>query len=221
MNKFQIGDFVIDHRFEYKLGRVVEVIDCEPFDLLKVMVGPDDYVTRPSVSFEKISNADNFTIIQHVNDDDQTSINDCPARQIAADILSDTVLSTDDYYAVEDYLTDVLNGNECSAPEVDYLLAALMNAVQTVINTSGLEVDDETDFVESVAKSFLPEDKIPLGNEIKERVNLHLAYQIYCAKWNEEHDEGEPACLDDFFMNEYQDEECIDYYGIRHLVPEH
>lgn len=234
MSKFSIDEIVIvpfdnpETGRQFKLGRVIQVNKNVVYDELKIQIGLGEIIDRLEPYVDKIQNTDEFTIIPHVTEEEKDFIFSCPARELAADILSDADLTGDEYYNVEDYLTDALNGNGIGDfPYINHYKISLKEQINQVLTSKtwsdnrrdiNYHFVNEDDFVEMIAQSFVDEDLRPLLSEVEERMNLYLAYYKYRFKWHNEHDEGEPADINEFFMNEWQDLDSQNYYGFKHLV---
>lgn len=136
MNKFNVGDTVI-----YTAGDIAYIGIIKEVLLLN-----DEYAYRvwyhsgdtSALTYEEnlheLANPSCFTIIRHsANPNIQYS----KARQIAAKILSEFNFTADFYYKLEDWLTDILEERNASAPkgiESEYLCCALRVEIEDLIS---------------------------------------------------------------------------------------
>lgn len=233
MTKINVYDYVaVPHDDEtlgrqVRLGRVVEIIKNPCYPILKVQLSADEIIEIAEPLVDKIQNADNFTIIQHVSEESKGLIFECPARELAAEMLNDAVLTTDDYYAMEDFITDFLNGDETELPNINHRMAILINYVEAILTTESFnefkhQIEDKVDFRENVAKVFTGQDwwhKEPKLHEVEAEMLRYLAYTIFLKKWEISHDSDyeKAPCYEEFLDNEFENEECIKYYEIGHI----
>ena len=148
MSKFNIGEVVLYQNGErFELGVVKEVLDNK----YRVWYHTGDTTALTNEEhLHKIENAYAFNIIRKsANKED---INLCPARQLASRILGQLELYGDMYYALEDWLTDFLEGNEHDLPEgieSEYLKCALRVEVRDYFDARGA-IDISSEDIENV-----------------------------------------------------------------------
>ena len=155
MSKFNIGEVVLYQNGErFELGVVKEVLDNK----YRVWYHTGDTTALTNEEhLHKIENAYAFNIIRKsANKED---INLCPARQLASRILGQLELYGDMYYALEDWLTDFLEGNEHDLPEgieSEYLKCALRVEVRDYFDSNNA-IDVEPEDIENVINFSIEE----------------------------------------------------------------
>lgn len=186
-------------------------------------------VTADGISFEEIyenqmneiENLNLFTFIPKFEND--STINHSSARQIAAKILQDSPFKNRNYYDLEDHITNVLEGKESTFPELSFYVLSLRQNVETVFysieNDLGLVDDDLDDQVmDDVIYDLMKLDDEPSTSDIIEALKFNIAYKKYVDLWYETHNEGEPACPEEFYSNEYKDENAMESMGLLKLI---
>ena len=152
MNKFNVGDTVI-----YTAGDIAYIGIVKEVLLLN-----DEYAYRvwyhsgdtSALTYEEnlheLANPSCFTIIRHSSN---PNIQYSKARQIAAKILSKFNFTTDFYYKLEDWITDILEERNASAPkdiESEYLCCALRVEVKDLLNSKGMKDIKSEDIEECI-----------------------------------------------------------------------
>lgn len=166
MNKFKRNDVVLyQNGNQFQIGIVKDVVEIQEQDNLfndiyikyKYNIWYHSNDTTEVIDetlLHPISNIHDFTVIRHsINKEIELS----PSRQMASRILGQTELYGDFYYAIEDWLTDFLEGREHDMPngtESEYLRCALRVEIRRLIDKKNIE-DIESDNIENIVDNLL------------------------------------------------------------------
>lgn len=212
----KVGDVVLSTDLNLYL-----VIRCNPNGICVVTTNGVLLKKVHKDSLYEIENSDLFTIIPKFEKD--STINNSSARQMAAKILQDSPFENENYYDLEDHITNVLTGKESSFPELSFYTLSLKQNVQTIFYgmEDGLDlVDDDLDdqVMDDVIDDLMSLDDEPTTTNIVETLKFNIAYKKYVDLWYENHDEGEPACREEFYSNEYKDKYAMECMGLSKLM---
>lgn len=131
---------------------------------------------------------DDFTIIPR--HEDPTTIDGSTARQMAAKILEGSPFEGQNYYDLEDHITNVLLGKESKFPTLYFYKLNLRQNVESCLDVVKMSIDIDNDvisddhLVDLVVDEIMSWDDEPTTDDIVDEIKRQYNLEVYSVKFD-------------------------------------
>ena len=173
----------------YNEGKICKVLQVKPNNFC-IISSNDDTKMAHIEAVNEIENVNDFTIIPRY--EDSSTIDGSVARQLAAKILEDSPFTEQNYYDLEDHITNVLLGKESKFPTLYFYKLNLRQNVESCLDVVKMSNDIDNDvisddnLVDLVVDEIMSWDDEPTTDDIVDEIKRQYNLEVYSVKFDKE-----------------------------------